>query len=109
MKWQQKTALLLCALALGSSTLLASTVEAKKPNKVKPENKPEKSSVTTIPTTTPENKPENKPEKNSVTTIPTTTSTSMHLPPGIQKNLARGKKLPPGLAKKGLRSATVDN
>ena len=105
MKWQQKTALLLCALALGSSTLLASTVEAKKPNKVKPENKPEKSSVTTIPTTT----PENKPEKNSVTTIPTTTSTSMHLPSGIQKNLARGKKLPHGLAKKGLRSATVDN
>jgi len=63
-------------------------VEAKKNNKVKPEN---------------------KPEKNSVTNIPTTTSRSMHVPPGIQKKLARGKRLPPGLAKKGLCSANVEN
>ena len=44
----QKIALLLCTLALGSSTLLPSTVEAKKPNKVKPET----TTTTTTTTTT---------------------------------------------------------
>jgi len=36
MKWQQKIALSIFTLLLGSSTLLASAVEAKKPHKVKP-------------------------------------------------------------------------
>ncbi|GBO54048.1 hypothetical protein APA_1996 [Pseudanabaena sp. lw0831] len=123
MQWQQKSALLLCTLALGSSTLLASTVEAKKPHKVKPE----KDAVTTITTTT------TSIQTISLTTLQRTqiveiirgTSTSSYLindvlrqqiytqvgtlPPGIQKNLARGKGLPPGIAKKVLLPVTVVN
>jgi hypothetical protein len=123
MHWQQKSALLLCILTLGSSTLLASTVEAKKPNKVKPE----KDAVTTVTTTT------TSIETISLTTIQRTqiveiirgTSTYSYLinnvlrqqiytqvsslPPGMQKNLARGKGLPPGIAKKVLLPVSVVN
>jgi len=48
MKCQQKTVLLLCTLALGSSTLFTSAIEAKKPDKVKPAQ----TSVNTTTTTT---------------------------------------------------------
>jgi hypothetical protein len=120
MQWQRKSTLLLCILALGSSTLLASTVEAKKPHKVKPQ----KDAVTTTTTSI---------QTISLTTIQRTqiveiirgTSTSSYLinevlrqqiltqvgslPPGIQKNLARGKGLPPGIAKKVLLPVTIVN
>ncbi len=123
MQWQKKSALLICILALGSSTLLASNVEAKKPHKVKPE----KDAVTTVTTTT------TSIQTVSLTTIQRTqiveiihgTSTYSYLindvlrqqiytqvsslPPGIQKNLARGKGLPPGIAKKVLLPVTIVN
>jgi len=125
MKLQQKTALLLCTLALGSSTLLASTVEAKKPNKVKPAQ----TSVTTTTTTTTSTSVKllslTALQRTQILEIIRGTSTFSYLindglrqqiftqvsslPPGIQKNLARGKGLPPGIAKKVLLPATVIN
>lgn len=120
MKWQQKIALTICTVILGGSTLLASAVEAKKPDKVKPV----KNSVTTTTTTT-------SVQTVSLTSLQRTqiieiirgTSTSSYLindglrqqiftqvsslPPGIQKNLARGKGLPPGIAKKVLLPTSV--
>ena len=123
---QQKTALLLCTLALGSSTLFVSTVEAKKPDKVKP-------AQTSVPTTTTTTTTSTSVQLISLTTLQRNqivdiirgTGTYSYLindglrqqiftqvsslPPGIKKNLARGKGLPPGIAKKVLLPATVVN
>ncbi|PZO41946.1 MAG: hypothetical protein DCF19_08770 [Pseudanabaena frigida] len=122
MQWHQKTTLILCTLALGSGALLGSAVEAKNPNK----GKPTTNSVTTTTTTT-------SIQLLSLTALQRTqiveiirgTSTYSYLidnglrqqiytqvsslPPGIQKNLARGKGLPPGIAKKILIPTTVVN
>lgn len=126
MKWSPKRALLLCTLALVSSTLITTTVEAKKPNK----NKPAQQSVTTTNTRT----------INSVSTQSLTLTSVQRtqiieivrgtgsysnlinaslrqqilaqlnsLPPGIRKNLVRGKGLPPGIAKKVLLPVGVVN
>ncbi|MCY7332655.1 MAG: hypothetical protein LH649_08355 [Pseudanabaena sp. CAN_BIN31] len=116
MQWSQKTALVLCTLALGSSTLLSS-VEAKKPNKVKPE----KNTVTT--TTSIQSLNLTSVQRTQILEIIRGTSTSSYLitdslrqqisaqvsslPSGIQKNLLRGKGLPPGIAKKVLLPVTV--
>lgn len=116
MQWSQKTALLLFTLALGSSTLLSS-VEAKKPSKVKPE----KNTVTT--TTSIQSLNLTSVQRTKILEIIRGTSTSSYLipdslrqqifaqvnslPPGIQKNLLRGKGLPPGIAKKVLLPANV--
>ncbi|OYQ63270.1 hypothetical protein B9G53_17710 [Pseudanabaena sp. SR411] len=118
MKWQQKTALLLCILALGSSTLITSAVEAKKSNKVKPA----KNTVTTT-TTSVQTVSLTSLQRTQIVEIIRGTSTSSYLindglrqqiftqvsslPLGIQKNLARGKGLPPGIAKKVLLPTTV--
>jgi len=118
MKWSQKTALLLCTLALGSSTLLSS-VEAKKPNKVKPE----KNTVTTITTTSIQSLNLTSVQRTQIIGIIRGTNTSSYLisdslrqqifaqasslPSGIQKNLLRGKGLPPGIAKKVLLPVAV--
>ena len=125
-KRQQKIALLLCTLALGSSTLFVSTVEAKKPDKVKP-------AQTSVPTTTTTTTTSTSVQLISLTTLQSNQivdiirGTGTHsylintglrqqiftqvnsLPPGIKKNLARGKGLPPGIAKKVLLPATVVN
>jgi hypothetical protein len=119
-KWQQKIALSICTVLLGSSTLLASAVEAKKPDKVKPA----KNSVTTT-TTSVQTVSLTSLQRTQIVEIIRGTSTSSYLindslrqqiftqvsslPPGIQKNLARGKGLPPGIAKKVLLPTTVVN
>jgi len=117
----QKIALLLCTLALGSSTLLPSTVEAKKPNKVKPET----TTTTTTSTTSTSIQPRTltSVQRTQILEIIRGTSTSSYLindglrqqifaqvsslPPGIQKKLLRGKGLPPGIAKKVLLPVTI--
>jgi len=121
MKYYKKTVALLCALALGSSVLVPAMAEAKKPkpSKVKPV---ETSEVTTTKTTT--TTTTSTSQTTTFTTSQTTqiveiirgTSSSSYLitdslrdqiyaqqaslPPGIRKNLLRGKSLPPGIAKK---------
>ncbi|NUN64849.1 hypothetical protein HCU40_08810 [Pseudanabaena biceps] len=126
MKWSSKSASLLCLLALASSTFIASTVEAKKPNK----NKPEQEAVTTTTTTTTnsvsfQSLTLTTLQRNQIVEIIRGTGSYSNLinaslrqqifaqlnslPPGIKKNLARGKGLPPGIAKKVLLPISVVN
>lgn len=117
MKYYKKAVILLCALTLGSSVLVPVMAEAKKPTKVKPSESTEVTRTTTTTTT-------NTSQTTTFTTSQTTqiveiirgTSSSSYLitdslrdqiyaqqaslPPGIRKNLLRGKGLPPGIAKK---------
>ena len=126
-KRQQKIALLLCTLALGSSTLFVSTVEAKKPDKVKPAQTsvPTTTTTTTTTSTSVQLISLTTLQSNQIVDIIRGTGTHSYLintglrqqiftqvsslPPGIKKNLARGKGLPPGIAKKVLLPATVVN
>jgi len=118
MKNHRKTVSLLCALTLGSIVLVPMMAEAKKPIKVKPVESSEVTNTTTTTTTT------TTSQTTTFTTSQTTqiveiirgTSSSSYLitdslrdqiyaqqaslPPGIRKNLLRGKGLPPGIAKK---------
>ena len=124
-KRQQKIALLLCTLALGSSTLFVSTVEAKKPDKVKPAQTSVNTTTTTTTSTSVQLISLTTLQSNQIVDIIRGTGTHSYLintglrqqiftqvnslPPGIKKNLARGKGLPPGIAKKVLLPATVVN
>ena len=125
MKYQQKAALLLCTLALGSSTLFTSAIEAKKPDKVKPAQTSVNTTTTTTTSTSTQLLSLTALQRTQIVEIIHGTSTSSNLindslrqqiltqvnslPPGIKKNLARGKGLPPGIAKKVLLPATVVN
>ena len=125
MKCQQKTVLLLCTLALGSSTLFTSAIEAKKPDKVKPAQTSVNTTTTTTTSTSTQLLSLTALQRTQIVEIIRGTSTYSYLlntglrqqiftqvsslPPGIKKNLARGKGLPPGIAKKVLLPATVVN
>ncbi len=121
MQYYKKAVILLCTLTLGGSVFVPMMAEAKKPIKVKPV---ESGEVTTTKTTTTTTTTTNTSQTTTFTTSQTTqiveiirgTSASSYLitdslrdqiyaqqaslPPGIRKNLLRGKGLPPGIAKK---------
>ena len=111
MKCQQKTVLLLCTLALGSSTLFTSAIEAKKPDKVKPAETSVNTTTTTTTSTSTQLLSLTALQRTQIVEIIRGTSTYSYLintglrqqiftqvsslPPGIKKNLARGKGLHP--------------
>ena len=111
MKYQQKAALLLCTLALGSSTLFTSAIEAKKPDKVKSAQTSVNTTTTTTTSISTQLLSLTALQRTQIVEIIRGTSTYSYLlntglrqqiftqvsslPPGIKKNLARGKGLPP--------------